>query len=183
MNSGSPDKSHDDSEVAVRAHVRAGVAGAILFGVLPALSHGLIRRSLTTRFRHRFRWIGFVLGLVSGSVAYYSVWEFIRKGRGTAFVGEPPQELVTTGPYRYTRNPQYVSNLGVMLGEALVFNSGGMLLYALLMWFLAQLFLVRWEEPHLTRRFGAAYVAYKRRVPRWLGPRQPDRPARGGANG
>ncbi|MEX0800831.1 MAG: isoprenylcysteine carboxylmethyltransferase family protein [Dehalococcoidia bacterium] len=169
MNHENAHQDHTKPDLAVRAHVRAGIAGIVLFGVLPLLSHRLVHRKLTQQFRGQFRVFGILLGLASGSIAYYSVLEFIRRGRGTPFVGEPPQDLVTSGPYRYTRNPQYVGNLGVMLGQALTFNSLGILLYAFVTWFLAELFLVKWEEPHLTRQFGEAYVDYKRTVPRWVG--------------
>lgn len=175
MNHENSDREDTTPDLAVRAHVRAGIAGLVLFGVFPVLSHLLVRRTLTKQFRGQFRAFGILLGLASGSVAYYSVLEFIKRGRGTPFVGEPPVELVTSGPYRYTRNPQYVGNLGVMLGQALTFNSLGMLLYAIVTWFLAELFLVKWEEPHLTRQFGEAYVDYKRKVPRWVGRRDAER--------
>ena len=56
----------------------------------------------------------------------------------------------------------------LMLGQALLFASTGLLLYAAVMALAFHLFVVAYEEPTLRRTFGASYEDYCRRVPRWL---------------
>jgi protein-S-isoprenylcysteine O-methyltransferase Ste14 len=68
---------------------------------------------------------------------------------------------------RYVRNPVYLGSLLIFSGEALVFGRLSLLVYAAIGWAGAAGF-VRWyEEPALTRRFGAEYEAYRRAVPAW----------------
>ena len=79
-------------------------------------------------------------------------------------------ELVTHGPYRYSRNPQYVAYIAVVLGYAILCNSGLSLAAAGLatVSFLLGPFA---EEPWLRERLGARYEAYAADVPRFLGRR------------
>jgi protein-S-isoprenylcysteine O-methyltransferase Ste14 len=65
------------------------------------------------------------------------------------------------------RNPVYLGSLLIFFGEALLFGSLRLLVYTAAGWAGAAVF-VRWyEEPALTRRFGAEYEAYRRAVPAW----------------
>jgi protein-S-isoprenylcysteine O-methyltransferase Ste14 len=82
--------------------------------------------------------------------------------------------LLTRGPYAYSRNPMYVSELVLWLGWAVLYGSVGVLIgFAILFALLVPG--ARYEERVLEARFGDAYSAYRDRVPRWLGtPRQRD---------
>jgi protein-S-isoprenylcysteine O-methyltransferase Ste14 len=100
------------------------------------------------------------------------IWEFARSGRGTLAPVDPPRELVVRGLYRYVRNPMYLSVSLIVLGEVLLTRSNGLFLYWVI-WFVAvNLFVIGYEEPSLSRRFGDSYDAYKRQVGRWV-PRIP----------
>jgi len=92
---------------------------------------------------------------------------FIRPLR--ALVGEEPSNLVRTGLYRYSRNPMYVGVLLVILGQACIFASRAILEYAILVFLGFHLVVVLLEEPHLRSRDPAAYDAFVRSTPRWLG--------------
>lgn len=82
------------------------------------------------------------------------------------------RELVTTGPYRYTRNPMYLGLLLVLIGWACVLGSAGPLfVLPLFVWIVTAMQIVP-EEAAMAERFGAAYTAYAARVPRWIGSRR-----------
>jgi protein-S-isoprenylcysteine O-methyltransferase Ste14 len=103
------------------------------------------------------------------------VWctsDFIARGRGTPNPLDPPKALVARGPYRWVRNPMYVSATLMLLGEAALFRSATLAAYAGLVVAGFHLFVVLCEEPSLRRRFGPSYEDYCRTVPRWL-PRRP----------
>jgi protein-S-isoprenylcysteine O-methyltransferase Ste14 len=100
--------------------------------------------------------------------------EFARRGRGTLAPVDPPTELVVHGPYRYVRNPMYLSVTVIVLGEALLTGSRALLLYWAVWFAAANLFVIGYEEPTLHRRFGPAYERYRAKVRRWL-PRPPSR--------
>jgi len=76
--------------------------------------------------------------------------------------------LVESGPYRYSRNPQYVGDIALLLGWAIACNSLRTWVVCLLgiAWFGLAPFT---EEPWVRAHYGAAYDAYRRRVPRFLG--------------
>ena len=76
--------------------------------------------------------------------------------------------LVQAGPYRFTRNPQYVGDIVLLLGWAIVCNSLRTWIVSALAaaWFALTPFT---EEPWLRKQYGEAYDAYRRRVPRYLG--------------
>lgn len=103
------------------------------------------------------------------------VWEFARRGRGTLAPLDPPRDLVVRGPYRFVRNPMYLSVVTIVLGEALMAGSRALLLYGAGFAVLATLMVMGYEEPGLRGRFGASYVAYCGRVRRWLPRLRPDR--------
>lgn len=93
--------------------------------------------------------------------------EFIRADGTPVPVAAPPR-LVVTGFYRYVRNPIYVGFLVILLGEALLFGSQGLLVYTALAWCVGAAG-VRWyEEPTLARKFGAEYRDYRRAVRAWI---------------
>lgn len=94
--------------------------------------------------------------------------DFITRGRGTPNPLDPPKVLVARGPYRWTRNPMYVSVMPMLLAEAIIFRSMTLLIYAALVLAGFHLFVVFYEEPSLKRRFGEPYENYCRQVPRWL---------------
>jgi protein-S-isoprenylcysteine O-methyltransferase Ste14 len=85
-------------------------------------------------------------------------------------LGEGP--LAATGPYAWSRNPLYLSNLAVSAGLLLFANSlppaGMAALFAGVC--LHHALLVRHEERHLDARHGEAWRRYRAVTPRWLGP-------------
>lgn len=79
------------------------------------------------------------------------------------------QALVTTGPYRYTRNPMYVGMLLLLLGWAMWLGSLSPLLLVPLFVPVLNTMQILPEEQILEQKFGQAYSDYKARTPRWLG--------------
>jgi len=118
----------------------------------------------------------FTLPVVVAGVALYvwCVWEFATTGRGTPGLWDAPRRVVAAGPYRWVRNPIYISAFLIVAGQAWLFGSLALLLYAIGLVGACHLFIVGYEEPRLRRRFGESYEAYLRTVSRWI----PHRPAR-----
>ena len=98
----------------------------------------------------------------------WTVTLFDRAGEGTLAPWDPTQRLVVLGPYRHVRNPMISGVLSVLLGEAALFGSPALLGWAALFWIANGLYIPRFEEPGLERRFGEDYRLYKRHVPRWI---------------
>ncbi len=120
------------------------------------------------------RWVGVALAALAIPLMLEFVLRFVREGHGTPMPMAPPRRLVVRGPYRFVRNPGYLAALGIVLGQALMFGSLAVLLYAGALALVFHMFVVAYEEPALLRKFGAEYAAYSARVGRWL-PRPPRR--------
>ena len=113
--------------------------------------------------------------IAAGTALYlWCVWVFAVAGHGTPGPWDAPRRLVAVGPYRWVRNPIYLAALLVVLGEAGLFLSPPLLLYAVAMAVCCHLFVIGYEGRTLRRRFGDAYLEYLQTVPRWL-PRPPRR--------
>jgi protein-S-isoprenylcysteine O-methyltransferase Ste14 len=78
-------------------------------------------------------WLALSL-IVPGAALYLAcLWLFATVGRGTPGPWDAPRHLVVVGPYRWVRNPIYVAAFLVVLGEAWLFGSGALLVYAALL--------------------------------------------------
>jgi protein-S-isoprenylcysteine O-methyltransferase Ste14 len=111
--------------------------------------------------------------IIMGTALYLAcLWVFASVGRGTPGPWDAPRKFVAVGPYRWVRNPIYIAALLVVVGEAWLFLSFSLLVYAGTMALLLHLFVITYEEPTLRRRFGETYTEYFAAVPRWI-PRPP----------
>ena len=88
-------------------------------------------------------------------------------GGGPGLSGAPPERLVENGIYAWTRNPMYLGHILYMVGVAVFFSSwaGALIGAARAAWFHSR---VLRDERGLTKQFGEAYVAYTKRVKRWV---------------
>jgi protein-S-isoprenylcysteine O-methyltransferase Ste14 len=138
----------------------------LLAGYVPWRYFGL--RDVALDFRSPLHWIGLIaIGL--GIVLLTScILEFARRGRGTLSPLDPPRALVVQGPYRYVRNPMYLAVTAIVLGEVLLTRSRDLLVYWMIWFTAANLFILAYEEPTLRRQFGSAYDSYSTNVRRWL---------------
>jgi protein-S-isoprenylcysteine O-methyltransferase Ste14 len=153
----------------------AAVGSAVFFLVGPGIVAGLIPWWFTGwRVREPvpywapMRVLGVIL-LAAGLFALVQAFvRFVVEGLGTPAPIAAPERLVVGGLYRYVRNPMYVAVLAIIVGQALILGQLVLLPYAATFWLITAAF-VRWyEEPALTRRFGADYEVYRRAVPAWL---------------
>ena len=85
--------------------------------------------------------------------------------RGTPAPVAPTETLVVTGVYRFVRNPMYLSVLAIILGQALLFGSWWLVLYAGIALAAVVAFVKGYEEPTLTGTYGEQYLEYRRNVP------------------
>lgn len=109
------------------------------------------------------------LALIAVSLGFAGWAAVTLKRAGTAVLpGQPPQALVTSGPYRLTRNPIYVADLGLVAGWSMFV---GQPLGLFLMWPLAGILERRFiaaEERRLAAAYGEAFEDYRLSVRRWL---------------
>jgi protein-S-isoprenylcysteine O-methyltransferase Ste14 len=136
--------------------------GVIAIGVV---LHLLLPLSLLPRDVSRA--IGLLL-LIASAIPGTAAILYMLRAHTSPLPERPTSALVTDGPFRYTRNPIYLSF--VLFHTALAFLLNGLLVLLLvpvLIWALTKGVIER-EEAYLTRRFGDDYRQYLGRVRRWL---------------
>ena len=159
---------------------RAAVYTVVFFFLAPGANAGLVPWWLTGWDRPDGP-VGLldVLGaalVVVGLVAAIACFaRFVNEGSGTPAPTAPTESLVVGGLYRHVRNPMYLAVAAVIGGEALVLRSAPVGIWLLVFMAAVWGFVHAYEEPALTRQFGAAYESYRSAVPGWWPRLQPYR--------
>lgn len=109
-------------------------------------------------------WLLIALGL---GVMLWAIWTFTR-ARTSVLPFRRATAMVTSGPYRFSRNPMYVGLTLLYLGLSLLTGMAWpLVMLPLALWALTVL-VIRREERYLAAEFGVEYAAYRERVHRWL---------------
>jgi protein-S-isoprenylcysteine O-methyltransferase Ste14 len=149
-------------EAKVPPPLLAAVAAAAMWGfsiVLPTLD-------LPTGIR---RGVATALALLAIGISVAGVSSF-RRAKTTINPMQPEtaSTLVSSGIYRFTRNPMYVGLLILLVAWAVFLSSAWALLWPVLFFFYIGRFQIAPEERALAARFGNQFAAYKAKVRRWL---------------
>jgi protein-S-isoprenylcysteine O-methyltransferase Ste14 len=140
-----------------------------LFFLLP-LALGLL---LDRRFHIPFlpRRVARILGwpLVGGGLAL-SGWSVrtMLAAETTMRTDKAVSQVLQEGPFRYTRNPLYLSDAMIYAGISVIRNSLWTIVLLPLGMFVIEREVMGREESYLERTFGEEYLAYKARVRRWI---------------
>ena len=163
---------------------QAAIGSAAFFVAAPGTFAGLVPWLMTRWEMHEplpywavAQAVGVLLICVGLIPPVHAFVEFSRAG-GTPAPTAPTERLVVTGFNRHLRNPMYFGLLVVIVGQALLFGQLSLLWYAALFWVVTAAFVQWYEEPTLTRQFGAEYEAYRRAVPAWWPRLRPWNPPR-----
>jgi protein-S-isoprenylcysteine O-methyltransferase Ste14 len=113
------------------------------------------------------RHAGGVLALASGALAKWGEVTLKRAGTNVR-PDRPTTAIVTAGPYRLTRNPLYLSLLGLYVGVTVAVGTIWPLIWLPLLLVVTHYGIIRREERYLAARFGEPYLEYTRRVRRWI---------------
>jgi protein-S-isoprenylcysteine O-methyltransferase Ste14 len=156
-----------------RSKLRAitGSAGFVLFGG-PTIVAGLVPWLLTgweaDNQSLALKMVGGIVLAGGAALVLETTARFALQGRGTPAPWAPPERFVERGPYRFVRSPMYLGVILLVVGQGLLLGREILFLWAAAAWLGFTAFLVFYEEPQLSRRFGDDYDEYRRRVRRWL---------------
>ena len=109
-------------------------------------------------------WLLIGLGLAGMTWALAAIWSH----HTTVNPYRAATNLVTQGPFAWSRNPIYVSDWFVYFGVTLLLGTAWALLLAPVVWAIMRFGVIRHEEAHLLAKFGDEYQTYCGRVRRWL---------------
>lgn len=140
----------------------------IVAGVIPyMIAKNSFKAALASAFVPR-QGLGILVCLAGVIIVMHCVTRFATDGFGTLSPADPTRRLVTSGLYRWSRNPMYVGVMMILAGEAVFSGSVYLLLYAAGIFVLFHLFILYREEPRLRRDFGQSYETYCSKVRRWV---------------
>ena len=111
---------------------------------------------------------GIFLMVPGGLLIFYCVLVFIIHGKGTPAVFDAPRKFVALGPYAFVRNPMYIGGFILLTGFGLYHRSVAMLILVVFLFIFFHFFVVFYEEPTLTEKFGKSYIDYKNKINRWI---------------
>jgi protein-S-isoprenylcysteine O-methyltransferase Ste14 len=101
-------------------------------------------------------------------VLFVSAVARFRRAATSIVPNKPVSAFVVSGPYRFTRNPMYVSLAALYLGAALFLDSWWPVVLLPFVLIVIQRAVIAREERYLRERFPVEYPAYCSRVRRWL---------------
>ena len=112
-------------------------------------------------------WVG--IGLIFAALANAMLAILsLRRARTAVDPRHPTTAIVASGPFRYTRNPLYLSLVGLFIGLSACMDSLTMLSFVIpFVLVLTHGVIVR-EEHYLAIKFGQEYRDYRNKVRRWL---------------
>jgi protein-S-isoprenylcysteine O-methyltransferase Ste14 len=137
---------------------------AILIG-LPVVCHYLL--PIMRVIPRPYTYLGIALMLVGVALSMWAGSEFRRAGASYQLRGES-SPLVSSGPFRISRNPMYLGMLLWMLGLAILLGSLTPFVFPILLFLMANFLMVPLEERRLEQAMGKPYLDYRSRVRRWL---------------
>ena len=112
-------------------------------------------------------WVGGIVIALSFVLVAVVLREFFRAK--TSFSSHSPSSaLITSGPFRYSRNPAYVSLSMLYFGIGIVVDSVWILGLGVVAVLITYYAVILREEAYLERKFGDEYRAYLAEVRRWL---------------
>lgn len=118
--------------------------------------------------RFQYPWIGLAVFFAGLLISASGRFAFARAGTEVVPVSAKNSVLVTTGPFRFTRNPMYLGILVATAGLSLVLGTVAALFFPVVFFLFANFISIPYEEKKMTRQFGDAYRDYKARVRRWI---------------
>lgn len=113
------------------------------------------------------RWLGLTIFVLSFGLATWGIRTFRRHDTVVKPTGDVTQ-VVTSGPFKYTRNPMYLSLIVIYLGGMLFFRLPWAVVLLVPVFLALHFGIILPEEKYLESKFGEDFVTYKRQVRRWL---------------
>jgi protein-S-isoprenylcysteine O-methyltransferase Ste14 len=135
----------------------------LLYGAAGAALHFLLPQPAPLRLP----WLGAAVALAGLAIAVWGRRTFAKAGT-TVKPFERSHLLVTSGPYRFTRNPMYLGLVSLLVGLALALGTPAPWAAALLLALVLHFRFIKNEERALAVSLGEPYRVYRRRVRRWI---------------
>ena len=114
-----------------------------------------------------YTYLGFVI-IALGAVL--NIWAdlLMKREKTTVKPHEKPSQLITTGPFGMSRNPQYLGFTAILLGVVILHGTLIMFLFPVFFVIIIEARFIPMEEKNLESAFGRKYLEYKKKIRRWV---------------
>ena len=138
------------------------------FIVLLILSIGMhflipIKKIIPSSYTH----VGTIL-IIFGIIINIWADAIFKKSKTTVKPHETPTSLETAGPFRISRHPMYLGMAAILLGASIVLGSTITFIFPVIFVILIEMIFIPLEEKNLDKQFNTKYIAYKKKVRRWI---------------
>lgn len=110
---------------------------------------------------------GFLCLFLAAGLVLSALTEF-RRARTTPIPHREPSALITTGVFRFSRNPIYLADLLILLGFSLIWGSLFGLLLLPALWAILEVRFIHPEEARLHKAFQRDFEGYAKTARRWI---------------
>jgi protein-S-isoprenylcysteine O-methyltransferase Ste14 len=109
--------------------------------------------------------VGIILLIIGVPTIFWTITRFVRI-KGSPIPFNPPPALVVNGLYRIVRNPMHVGWTVLLIGVAVLMQSFTLLVIFIPLFIIVHIVYLKFvEEKELEKKFGQAYIDYKKKVP------------------
>ena len=113
--------------------------------------------------------ISFIILLVGVLILINPILKFIKsKTTIDPIKFKKVNKLITSGIYKYSRNPMYLGLLMIVISTSIFYLNIFSMLTPFLFILWINKFQIKREEDFLTEKFGEEYLSYKKKTRRWI---------------
>lgn len=109
-----------------------------------------------------------MLFIILGLLLALWVEGVFQRAKTTVKPFEKTSALVTSGPFRFSRNPMYLGMTVIFIGVTIILGNFLCLIGAIAFVITVNVKFIKFEEAKMTKTFGAEYIEYKQNVRRWI---------------
>ena len=114
-----------------------------------------------------YNYIGALL-IIFGIVLNLKADSMFKKSRTTVKPHLMPSSFNVSGPFKISRHPMYLGMFLILFGIALIMGSLTAFIFSFIFVVLMEIFFIPEEEKNMEKVFGKKYLAYKKKVRRWI---------------
>ena len=111
--------------------------------------------------------LGLIL-ILSGISLVFVSFRFMRKMKTTFIPDGTPEVLISSGPFKFSRNPIYLGMLTVLVGVAFLMSSLSAIIIAFVFGIIINFTWIAHEEKKLHELFSEDWENYSSKVRRWI---------------
>ena len=113
--------------------------------------------------------ISFIILLIGILILITPIFKFIKsKTTIDPIKFKKVNRLITSGIYKYSRNPMYLGLLMIVMSTSIFYLNIFSITTPMLFYFWINRFQIKREEIFLTQKFGKEYLSYKNKTRRWI---------------